>query len=162
MTPKTAPKLRKTTENHPAKGLRPFNNCLHEHVMRAEIYRGQLPRTEYFQSRDYDEGPSCLHVQEHIWPVLLPRPPRHQPHRALARRFCVDDELEGWRRCLEVRIKSFPKPQNFGLQNRAPPRQRNAAADQTFGTSPPNQIMRFFTPENRLIQGVRITLSHPQ
>jgi len=102
----------KTPENgvkQSRRGLKASKDCLYEQSMPAEVHGDQLSRTKYFPSRDCENGQAWLRVQNHVWPVRLPRPPRLPPHRALAQLVCDDDELEGRRWRLGLPHRSVPE-----------------------------------------------------
>lgn len=70
--------------------------------MFADFDGGQISRTDYFQSRDRDEGRAWLIVQGGCWHVLIPPRFSCHPTVALARPVVDHDELEGWRWRLEI------------------------------------------------------------
>ena len=70
--------------------------------MFADFDGGQISRTDYFQSRDRDEGRAWLIVQGGCWHVLVPPHFNCRVSHALARPVVDHGEWEGWRWRLEI------------------------------------------------------------
>jgi hypothetical protein len=70
--------------------------------MFADFEGGQISRTDYFQSRDRDEGRAWLIVQGGCWHVLVPPHFNCRASHALARPVVDHGEWEGWRWRLEI------------------------------------------------------------
>jgi hypothetical protein len=69
--------------------------------MFIEFSGGQISRTDYFQSRDCEEGRAWMEQREGSWHVLIPPRFSCRPTVALARPVVDHSELDGWRWRLE-------------------------------------------------------------
>jgi hypothetical protein len=78
--------------------------------MKASITGGVLLSTDYFSSRDRDEGRAWLVVHACDWHVLLPHPPARRSAVAHARPVTDCHEPDGWRWRLELGEWFLPLP----------------------------------------------------
>ena len=90
--------------------------------MFADFDGGQISRTDYFQSRDRDEGRAWLIVQGGCWHVLVPPRFNCRVSHALARPVVDHGEWEGWRWRLEIggQRLQLPRRQILGYRPTLP------------------------------------------
>lgn len=90
--------------------------------MFADFDGGQISRTDYFQSRDRDEGRAWLIVQGGCWHVLVPPHFNCRASHALARPVVDHGEWEGWRWRLEIggQRLQLPRRQILGYRPMLP------------------------------------------
>jgi hypothetical protein len=86
--------------------------------MKASFAGGVLHSTDYFSSRDYDEGRAWLVLSSCDWHVLLPRIPAVHLTVAHARPVTDCQELDGWRWRLELGRWHLPLPRRQILSQR--------------------------------------------
>jgi hypothetical protein len=86
--------------------------------MKASFAGGVLHSTDYFSSRDRDEGRAWLVLSGCDWHVLLPRPPACALRVAHARPVTDCQELDGWRWRLELGGWHLPLPRRQILSPR--------------------------------------------
>ncbi len=78
--------------------------------MKASFAGGVLHSTDYFSSRDHEEGRAWLVLSGCDWHVLLPRLPASRLTVAHARPVTDCQELDGWRWRLELGHWHLPLP----------------------------------------------------
>jgi hypothetical protein len=86
--------------------------------LKASFAGGVLHSTDYFSSRDHDEGRAWLVLCGTDWHVLLPRLPPSRLTVAHARPVTDCHELDGWRWRLELGGWHLPLPRRQILSQR--------------------------------------------
>lgn len=86
--------------------------------MFADFDGGQISRTDYFQSRDCEEGRAWLAIHGGCWHVLIPPCCSCRPSVARARPVVDHEELDGWRWRLEIAGQRFQLPRRQILSYR--------------------------------------------
>lgn len=92
--------------------------------MKITFNGSHITETDYFESRDREQGVIWCHVHAGVWHVLVPSPPIHPPSMVEARPVTDCEEQDGWRwrielpgwhlplygRCLRPRRPPLPEP----------------------------------------------------
>ncbi len=99
--------------------------------MQASFAGGVLHSTDYFSSRDHDEGRAWLVLSGRDWHVLLPRCPAARLTVAHARPVTDCHELDGWRWRLELGGWHLPLPRRQILSTRPPLPQPYTCSERT-------------------------------